>query len=169
MKKILLLLIVGLVGLQAACKPHGETGLQKIMSMSTPPAGVVFEIASDDDEGFAWAVPLVNSYARQLRKKFPDIKLAIVSHGEEQFQLTKDNRDEFADVHQKVVSLINQQDIDVHVCGNLAASQGVDEDKFIDDIDVAARGPTQIKVYQQNGYEVLFIHRPQEGEGFNPY
>lgn len=163
MKKIFLSILVGLSLLQIACSKRGEEGLRTILSSSEPPIGVVFEIASGDDEGLNWAIPVVQSYAKQLRTKFPGIKLAVVSHGEEQFQLTRDNRRNFAAMHKQVVSLIKNQDVEIHVCGRYAASYGIDEDKFVDYVDVAAQGPAQVKAYENNGYEVLFIRRPKKG------
>lgn len=124
---------------------------------------MVFEIASADDEGLNWAIPVVKSYAKQLRTKFPGIKLAMVTHGDEQFQLTKDKRKNFADTHQQVASLIKNQGVEVHVCGAYAASYGIDEDKFVDYIDVASQGPAQVNAYKNDGYEVLFINRPEKG------
>ena len=157
MKKLFLSVLIGLSLLQTACSKSGEAGLQEILASSEPPAGVVFEIASGDDEGLNWAIPVVQSYAKQLRTKFPGIKLAVVSHGEEQFQLTKDNRQNSAKAHKQVKSLIKNQGVEVHVCGNYAASYGIDDDKFVDFVDVADRGPAQVKAYKDDGYEVLFI------------
>ena len=163
MKNIIFSILIGLTLLQTACNESSEEGLQKILSSGEPPVGVVFEIASGDEEGLNWAVPVVQSYVKQLRTKFPGIKLAVVSHGEEQFQLTKDNRRHFAVTHQQIASLIKNQDVEVHVCGNYAASYGFEEDKFVDYVDVAERGPAQVKAYENAGYEVLFINRLKKG------
>jgi intracellular sulfur oxidation DsrE/DsrF family protein len=165
MKKFFLFVLIGLSLIQMACgksDKSGEVGIQQIMLSSKPPVGVVFEIASGDDEGLKWALPLVQSHAKQLREKFPGIELAMVFHGEEQFQLTKDSSQYFPDAHKQIKSLINDQDIDVHVCGNYAASFGVEEDDFVDYIDVASSGPAQVKSYEKDGYVVLFIRQPTE-------
>ena len=34
-----------------------------------------------------WAIPAVNQYVKKLRERFPDINLAVVTHGKEQFGL----------------------------------------------------------------------------------
>jgi intracellular sulfur oxidation DsrE/DsrF family protein len=162
MKKIFFFALISLSLVLTACTKSDGTELQKILSSSKPPAGVVFEIASGDDDGLKWAIPLVQSYTKQLREKFPNIELAVVSHGEELFQLTRDNRQFFADSHKQVQSLIEDQDIEVHVCGNYAASFGVNEDDFVDYVDVAERGPAQVKAYENAGYELIFIKQPTE-------
>jgi len=161
MKKAFLIALFSLFLSQTACTKSGEAGLQKILSSSKPPVGVVFEIGSGDEEGLKWAIPVVQSYAKRLRLKFSKIKLAVVSHGEEQFQLTKSSRDEFADTHKQVASLIKNQGVEFHVCGNYAASSGIDEDEFVDFINVASRGSAQIRAYKNDGYQVLFIQKPK--------
>ena len=161
MKKTLLFVFIGLSFLQTACTTHAEKGLEAILSSSKPPVGVVFEIASGDDDGFKWAVPLVESYAKQLRKKFPGIKVAVVSHGSEQFSLTKGNRKQYTDTHKKVASLVKDKGIDVHVCGNFASGYGVSKNDFVDFIDVADRAPGQISDYEDAGYVVLFLSKPE--------
>jgi intracellular sulfur oxidation DsrE/DsrF family protein len=163
MKNIFLFILIGLSLIQTACDKSdksGEAGVQQILLSSKPPVGVVFEIASGDDEGLKWALPLVQSYSKQLREKFPGIELAMVFHGEEQFQLTKDSSQYFPDAHKQIKSLITDQGVDVHVCGNYAASFGIEEDDFVDYIDVASRGPAKVNAYENAGYVVLFIRQP---------
>ncbi|MEE8379998.1 MAG: DsrE family protein [Gammaproteobacteria bacterium] len=162
MKKLFLLVLIGFFLVQMACTRGDEARLQKILSSNKPPVGVVFEIASGDGDGLKWAIPMVQSYAKQLREKFPGIELAVVSHGEELFQLTRDNRPYFAETHRQVQSLVEDQSIEVHVCGNYAASSGVSEDEFVDYVDVAERGPVQVRAYINAGYELLFIRQPAE-------
>ncbi len=53
------------------------------------PFGVVFEIVEHDENALQWAIPAIDRYVRQLRKRFPDIGLAVVSHGREEFALMK--------------------------------------------------------------------------------
>lgn len=160
MKYILIIVIVGVSFILAACGKSGAEGIERILSASSPPEGVVFEISSDDDKGLTWAVPLVRSYINQLREKFPAIKLAIVFHGEEQYQLTKESSQYFPEAHNQVKRLVNEQGVDVHVCGNYAVSSGFNEDDFVDFIDVATRGPAMVNDYENAGYVVIFIGKP---------
>ena len=159
-KKTFLFILIGLSLIQTACTKSGGGGIEQILSSSEPPVGVVFEVASGDDEGLKWSIPLVQSYAKQLREKFPGVELAVVFHGEEQFQLTKDSSQYFPDAHKQIKSLINGQDVDVNVCGNYAASFGVEEEDFVDYVDVASRGAAKINAYEKAGYVVLFIRQP---------
>lgn len=160
MKKIILFILVSLFIVQVACSTNAEEGMKQILSLDKSPVGVVFEVASGDEDGFKWAVPLIQSYSKKLRTKFPKIKLALVSHGEEQFQLTKENYINYPVAHKQIKSLVKDQGIDVHVCGNYASSYGVSEDDFVDFIEVASRGPGQINEYKKSGYRVLFVRPP---------
>lgn len=160
MKKSFLFLLIGLLLLPAACIKSGQVGIDQILSSNTPPAGVVFEVASGDDEGLKWALPLLQSYTNQLREKYPEIGLAVVFHGEEQFQLTKESSHYFPEAHEQVKTLVYDQGINIHVCGNYAASSGFNEDDFVDEIDVADRGPAKIKNYENAGYVVLVVSKP---------
>ena len=55
--------------------------------------GIVFEVVSMEEDTLEWAVPVVNDYSGRLRKRFPGIKLALVTHRMEQFALTRIHAD----------------------------------------------------------------------------
>lgn len=123
------------------------------------PFGVVFEIVQGDEDALHWAIPEVNRYVTQLRERFPDIALAVVSHGAEQFALTKDGQADNAEVHQGVKSLVGS-DVPVHVCGTHATWRDKSAADFPDYVDVAPAGPTEIRNYQAMGYHLVLIRRP---------
>ena len=161
-KQLFLLIFISLSVTQTAFSETNDQSIQKLLSSSKLPVGVVFEIASSDNTGLEWAVPLVTSYANQLRAKFPDIKLAVVSHGLEQFQLTKANRKEHANTHNQIQSLIKDQNIEMHVCGNFAGMMGVDRDEFVDFVKVVDRAPLQVEAFQDLGYKLIFVSKPKD-------
>jgi len=160
MKKILNIFIASLLLLQTACNAAVDTNIDKILAAEQPPVGVVFEVSSSDDDGFDWAAPLLKTYAMQLRKKFPELKLAVVAHGLEQFQLTREKRQQHAGTHSKVQSLVKDDDIDVHVCGNFASMLGVDKKEFVDFVKVAERAPLKIDAFRQAGYRLVILTPP---------
>lgn len=160
MKQLTLFTLIGLSLLLSACSEAGEKGVQAILASSEPPVGVVFEIATVDDDGMDWVIPQVRSYAKRLRAKFPGIKLAVVSHGLEQFQLTQDRRKQSAETHKQVQSLIKDQDVEVHVCGNFASMMDIGRDEFVDFVKVAHRAPLQVEEFKEAGYELILIRKP---------
>ena len=138
--------------------------VEGLLQSESPPEGVVFEIIEESD-GLRWAIPQVVRYSEQLRQRFPDLSIAVVSHGAEQFALQSEARDDFSEVHTLVQQLGQQQDIPVHVCGTHAGWYGVKPEDFPDYVDVAPTGPAQIRAYEELGYELIVIQ--QEPENHN--
>jgi len=161
MKKILMIVLLSMSFLQTACSDAKEQSMQTILALNEPPVGVVFELATGDDNGLEWAIPLVRSYATQLRERFPNIKLAVVSHGLEQFQLVRNEQKEVSKSHTQVASLIKDKNIEVHVCGNFAGMLGVERDEFIDVVKVAKRAPLQVESFIDAGYKLVLISVPE--------
>ena len=133
-----------------------------ILKMDTPPLGVVFEIIEGSPDDLEWAIPRIVKFSKQLRDKFPDIGIAVVSHGSEQFGLMKSEAKEKAEVHKTVKSLSQEQDIPIHVCGTHASWYGKSEKDFPDYIDVTPAGPTQIANYEDMGYEKIILEEPKD-------
>jgi intracellular sulfur oxidation DsrE/DsrF family protein len=105
--------------------------------------------------------PRVTDYARRLRARFPDLSMAVVSHGKEEFALQKSHRREYAQVHQGVRALVGN-DIPLHVCGTHAGWYGVTAEDFPDYVDVAAAGPAQVNDYRKLGWEVVVLTAPDD-------
>ena len=104
------------------------TSLQTILAMPEAPEGVVIEIVTGDNAGLNWALPRAQDYIKQLRQRFPDLPIAIVTHGREQFALTKSNAKSHQAEHKMVQSLIQDSKVPVHVCGTYAGWRGLTED-----------------------------------------
>lgn len=133
--------------------------IKEILSQKDAPFGVVFEIVEGNDNALQWAIPAVNSYVKQLRKRFPDIGLAVVSHGSEQFGLMKSKQKDNTKVHKTVQSLVSS-DVPVHVCGTHASWRGKEAKDFPDYVDVTPAGPTEISNYEEMGYVLIEIEKP---------
>lgn len=132
--------------------------IDKILAMEQSPLGVVFEVVEGNGDALDWAIPAINKYVKQLRHRFPDIALAVVSHGSEQFGLMKSRKKEKAEVHNTVQSLV-ANDVPVHVCGTHASWRGKKASDFPDYVDVAPAGPTEIRNYQEMGYLLIEIEQ----------
>ena len=130
----------------------------QILAMRTPPFGVVFEIAQRDENALRWAIPEVKGYVERLRKRFPNIGIAVVTHGNEQFALLDERRAGNQAVHEGVESLV-KNDVPVHVCGTHASWRGKGPKDFPDYVDVAPAGPTEIRNYQAMGYQLVRVSK----------
>ena len=134
--------------------------IEEILQLKEAPSGVVFEIVSGDSEHLRWAIPAVQQQIKKLRTRFPDLSIAVVSHGKEQFALTKDKQKTYKKVHKGIQSLVKDSDVPVHVCGTYADWRNVAESDFPDYVDVAAAGPVQINDYRKLGYLLVKLQKP---------
>jgi len=151
---ILLSLLLALLGLP--CLASSQDDVEKILAMRTPPFGVVFEIAESDEQALRWAIPEVNGYVKKLRDRFPDIGIAVVTHGNEQFALMTAQRSSNQSVHDGVAALM-KNNVQVHVCGSNAANHGIKPEDFPDYVDVSPAGPVEIRNYQSMDYQLVRV------------
>lgn len=130
-----------------------------LLNTSEPPPGVVFEIVESDGDALDWAIPKVQSYVARLKARFPDMEMAVVTHGSEQFALQKQYAEVHTDAHNGVQSLLGNN-VQVHVCGTHAGWYGVTDEDFPAYVDVAAAGPAQINDYETLGWDVVRVESP---------
>ncbi len=155
----LIFLSIFLFFLTANAQASNQQEIEQLLAQKDAPFGVVFEIVEGDDNALQWAIPAVNQYIRQLRARFPDIGLAVVSHGSEQFGLMKDQQKENALVHTAVQSLV-ASDVPVHVCGTHASWRNKTAADFPNYVNVTPAGPTEIRNYEAMGYVLIEIKKP---------
>jgi len=136
-----------------------EAQIDSILQMQTPPFGVVFEIIEDSSSALKWAIPKIEKLSKRLRDRFPDIGIAVVSHGRELFGLTTKNQAKYPAMHNQVKSLVTKQGIPIHICGTYASWYQKAEKDFPDYIDVAPSGPTEISNYEEMGYELIVLEK----------
>ena len=148
----LMLIIVPL----SAYSAEGTT-VEQLLARDAAPGGVVFEIVTGDSRSLDWAIPQVQQDVDRLRKKFPELEIAVVSHGQEQFGLTKNAGKKNSTIQKTTRSLIQNKDVTLHVCGTYAEWHGVSAEDFPDYVDVAPAGPTQINLYKELGYELVLV------------
>lgn len=139
---------------QVASADTARSTLESILKMKEAPSGVVFEIVTGAANGLKWALPRTKDYIAQLKKKFPDLAIAVVTHGNEQFALQEKNAGKYKKVHSITQQLV-AEDIPVHVCGTFASWRDVTEEAFPDYVDVAAAGPATINDYIALGYILI--------------
>ena len=131
--------------------------VENIISLEQAPAGVVFEIVTGSANSLEWALPQTNKLIKKLRTRFPKIDVAIVTHGNEQFALTKSNNKKFKKVHSLTQQLSKDNDVQLHVCGTYAEWNDVRAEDFPDYVDVTAAGPATINDYVSLGYILIKI------------
>ncbi len=154
-----LMLLTALIFISFSAQADNQATIKELLTQDTAPFGVVFEISESNETALQWAIPTINHYVQQLRERFPDIGLAVVSHGREEFALMKSQQENNRAVHEAVQSLV-ADDVPVHVCGTHASWRGKGEDDFPDYVDVAPAGPTEISNYEAMGYVLIVLKKP---------
>ena len=136
-----------------------DADIQFILEAKNPPKGVVFEIVEGKQSALDWALPKVKEYSEKLKNKHPNILIAVVSHGTEQFGLLTENKNTMKRAHTEVQSLVSEG-VPVHVCGTHASWYDKDASDFPAYVDVVPVGPAKIREYQRNGYALIEMSKP---------
>jgi hypothetical protein len=131
--------------------------LNSIYARQQAPVGVVFEIVDWEDDYLERAIPWVNEQIIALREKFPDLDIAVVSHGSEQFALLKDADAAYPQIHYNVQRLISDHDIKLELCLGHAGMRGFAKSDFPEYVDIEASGPSQIAAYEALGYDKVVV------------
>ena len=152
MNRLFLLLTMLFIGHLACAK-----SFDKILTMETAPPGVVIEIVSGDGDLLRSLLPQVRINIEKLRDRFPELPIAIVSHGTEQFMMMSKQAEQEQGTHRLVESLTMSDDVEFHVCGTHASWYDVMPEDFPDYVNVTPAGPTQISNYQALDYELIVL------------
>lgn len=136
-----------------------NSGVKRLIQAQEAPDGVVFELISWDEKTWTWAAPMITSLRQQLMAKFPDIDVVVVSHGGEQFQLTRENEQQQPEAIAQLQSLTDDG-MNLHVCGTHSSWKDVADTAYIDFVDVSPSGPAQINDYIKLGYEHILLQKP---------
>ena len=106
-----------------------DTQLDRIMQAEQPP-GIVFDVMSRKADYLDWAIKEINRLSQKIRSRYPKLPIAVVSHSREQFALANDQKSGYQEMHRQVKSLVEEQDIPVHVCGVSVERRGLDAKDF---------------------------------------
>jgi len=155
-KKYILCLIFLLFSQQLFASTDEE--VKAIVDAEKPPVGVVFDVDEWDNEALTWAVPAIEQYVQQLHARFPGLKIAIVSHGDEEFALMRRARNRFSGVHTKVKSLVDN-DVQFYVCAGHALMNGQSERDFVEFVKPVPAGVVKVADYRRQGYVYIRVQQ----------
>ena len=129
--------------------------LNHILYGSNKIEGIVFTIYESDESSLTDIMPRLLYYVSLIKKKFNDLPVAVVSHGDEMLALTLENTDYYPEVHSNLKKLVNLFDVYFHVCGSFARLNDLEVQDFPDYVDVVPFCPSQINDYQSIGYKII--------------
>lgn len=149
--------LLGLAGIN----PAWASTVDGLLAQDKAPPGVVFEIVERDAQALEWAVPLVAQEAKRLRQKFPNLDIAVVTHGQEMFALQANQKKANRQIHTEVEQLVKSDKVAVHVCGTHASWRQLDKEHFVDFVDFGPAAPSQIRNYRDLGFVVVRLRQPE--------
>ena len=129
--------------------------INAIIKAEEAPPGVVFVTYEYDESALTWIIPRLVYYVTLIHQRFPDLAVAVVSHGEEMLSLTKENAEIYPEVHFDLETLVKELDVVFHVCGSFASLNDIAESDFPDIIDVVPFAPAQVSDYKSLDYVVI--------------
>jgi len=132
-----------------------DAEVDRVLTLEQAPPGVVFEVVSGDPDRLNAVIPRVTAYAQRLRARFPDLPVAVVTHGAEQFSLLASETDRYGELHARVRALTGEQNVDLHVCGNHASWRNKTQADFPDYVDVADAAAAKMGEYRESGFVVI--------------
>lgn len=152
-------LLVAVAALPVQAVEYWHADVDRLLQSGQAPAGVVFELLSWDEKSWQWAAPMITALREQLKAGFPDIDIAIVSHGGEQFQLTRERQQDQPRAIAQLASPAGAG-VSVHVCGTHSSWRDVPQSAYLDFVDVSPSAPAQLNDYINLGYHHIQLHKP---------
>ena len=131
----------------------------KLLAMKAAPEGVVFDIETLSPNALTEVAPYVRDQIQLIKQKFPDVDIAVVSHGVEEFALEKKAEKQNAELHSIFNQLVDDSGVSVHVCGAVGGLKQLTQDDFPDFVSYSASGMAQLNDYKALGYFVIAIHQ----------
>ena len=108
-----------------------------------------------DEEAFSWVLPRVIHYTEQLREKWKDLAIVVLSHGEEMFALRAEYHPLYERMHQDILTLVSEHDVLFQVCGSYAYFSNVAPSEFPDYVDVVPFAPAEIENYRLMEFKIV--------------
>jgi len=152
---IIVLIFSNLLSTQAVFAADAGKKIEQLLALKEAPIGIIFEIVTGSANSLEWALPQAQKYIKKLRARFPELDIAIVTHGDEQFALKTIHNKKYKKIHSLTQQLVEKDHIPLHVCGTYANNKNVSEEEFPEYVDVTAEGPATINDYISLGYILI--------------
>ncbi len=133
--------------------------LDRLLAENHSPGGVVFEIITWEDHSWDWAAPRLQDYVGRLRARFPRLEFALVSHGAELFELTREaGHSRRASI--ELLARLSAAGMAVHVDGDYASWKRLGPQDFLDFVDVIPSAQAQLADYASLGFTRIRLEPP---------
>ncbi len=162
-QSIKLMVAIQILILFFLCQPVSAANtyseIHRILAADQPPKGIAFELVEGSEADMEWALAMVRELSTQLRQRYKDLPIVLVSHGQEMFALSKENKGQHKSSHDLAKQLATKENVPVQVCGTHAAWEGYSEKDFPGYVTVVEQAPAQLSFYEGRGYTVIELAR----------
>lgn len=131
--------------------------VERLINSGQEPEGIVFEIETLDANALVEQVSYIKSLVEKVKKRYPEVDVAVVSHGTEEYALQKSESNKNAELHNVFNQMVNQSDVSVHVCGAIAGLNKLSQEDFPEFVSYSESGLAQINDYKALDYEIIVI------------
>lgn len=129
--------------------------VEQLLREEAMPEGIAFEIVENDRAALSALLPELHANIRVLRERDPDLPIAVVTHGAEQFTLTRAEAAAHGSLHAEIESLVTDDGVNVVVCGTFADWRDLEADAFPEHVEVAPAAPERLDDLEAAGYTVI--------------
>ncbi|WP_029407689.1 DsrE family protein [Thiomicrorhabdus sp. Milos-T2] len=143
--------------------PKMAPEVQQILALNEEPDGIVFDIETLDVNALPEYAPFVRDQIMLIRQKFPNVDIAVVTHGAEEFALQKQAKGQ-QKLHNLFNQLVQEEEVSIHVCGAVAGLKKLSQEDFPDFVSFSASGMAQLNDYIAIGYTVVPIRQLNKQE-----
>ncbi len=157
---VLLSVCCDLQAIEEVARPDETPELEDIrylIARDEKPQGVLIHTREYDEDAYIWVAPRLEYYVFLLRKKFPDVPVIIISHGDEMRSFTRANRVEYQRVHASIKRMVEMFDVDFQVCGSFASYNNIDASEFPEYINVIPSAPAAFADYRELGFDLIEV------------
>lgn len=158
-RSFLIFILASLISFSSIGKEYYNLWLEQevLDEYADKPAGVVLEFKGGDGK-WEWATPMIESYVKQIRAKYPNLPIDVVAHGSGIKSLTEDSIYKFSSSTQDSLESLSKEGVDVSVCGAKSAMMQIPLDSYAKYIYVAESAPQLIRdLIRQDEYVHILI------------
>lgn len=160
MNIFLRMLVVLLTGFSIGLVQAGSaltSQVDLILQAKEAPEGIVFDVETLEPNALQTLMPEIQKSVMRLKGAYPEVDIAVVTHGVEEFALQTSQATHHQGLHANLVQMVENSGISVHVCGAVAGLNNLTSEDFPEFVDYSESGMAQINDYKALGYQVIKV------------
>lgn len=147
-------------GSAVASNPQIHPDVAKIVAQSVEPEGILIDIETLNTEGIKEYLSTVQTQVSTLRQRYADLDIVIISHGLELVAFLKPEAGkEMSDEAMAFKTMMETQNVVLHICETSASWQGYLPEDFLDFVDTVPSGLATINDYKALDYVLVPIEQ----------